>query len=425
MHKWQIITAVVTAAVAALFLAGLVVYMFSCGRRSNRRPARRRIGVLSDSQSHILNSNNNNNNNNRVHSQYSFSAEAFRWDHHPSLVAEILDHGWTAFAFTYNYFNTNSPRPWGLCKGLQAEPEITWEAVTGSNLMQKIRLNPGSASSEVMSLHAALPLPGPALGSLGFPQESYFEITIVSEGSADGEAENISFEDDDDRVNLLQLVNSDLGECSGSGADEGLRLSEVGGNNEGVSGEKKKKKRRRIIAVGQGTAPGSCACTMPGFEPGSVGFYSTGAVLLNGQQLRDEDEVLCTWRAARSIIGCGFNPNTRCIFFTINGTWVRTVMCKTVDFGSPLYPTISANYDVTILVNFGQQSFCYDDANLGRVFNPSSLNCLEDSREFFSIDRIDPLWFAEKMGWQGKNVGEVEESDLFEIVLDIDNITPL
>ncbi|GLJ29942.1 hypothetical protein SUGI_0591960 [Cryptomeria japonica] len=390
MHKWQIVIAGASAAIAFLVLLGLAVYFLSCflrGRGSRPGAARQRIVVISEGRRLE-----NKGKNKKVHGQYSFSVEAFRWDHHPSLVAEILEHGWTTFAFTYNYFNReknkHSPLSCGLCRGAESEPEISWEPVSGSNLMQKIRLNPACASSEFVSLHTALPLPGPALGSLGFPQESYFEITIISEGSADDKVfyNSMGFEDgvdDDDGVNLLHLVNSDPKIAPG----EGLRLSDVAGSNKNVSAGQRKGKER-VIAVGQG-ASGSCACTMPGLDLGSVGFYSTGAVLLNGQRPAGSEEEMHKWGNVGSVIGCGFEPAR-----------------------SPLYPTIAANYDVTVLVNFGQRSFCYEDANSRRVTDPSSLNCLEDSREFFSIERIDPLWLADKMPT------EPDESDLFEITLD-------
>ncbi|MCD7471725.1 hypothetical protein HAX54_012358 [Datura stramonium] len=67
--------------------------------------------------------------------------------------------------------------------------DMSWEICQGSaDFMQKIRFNSGlklnkSSNSNLMSassvVKTCLPLPGPHLGNSSFPQESYFEITIL------------------------------------------------------------------------------------------------------------------------------------------------------------------------------------------------------------------------------------------------------
>ncbi|XP_073032976.1 uncharacterized protein [Primulina eburnea] len=118
----------------------------------------------------------------------------FSWADHPSLITDAVENGWSRFAFT-TLISSPSVKSakslLGVCAaGGPIDAEIAWEVCQGSaDFMQKIRLNPGlkkiiasvSSSMGVVSvIRTPLPLPGPHLGNSSFPQEAYFEITILS-----------------------------------------------------------------------------------------------------------------------------------------------------------------------------------------------------------------------------------------------------
>lgn len=115
---------------------------------------------------------------------------------------------------------------------------------------------------------------------------------------------------------------------------------------------------------------------------------------------------------------------------------VREVYCSTEEFATPLYPILAANSDITVLINFGQSVFEYTQANLHRTPNPcfvgpmasSPIIGLDDSKELFSMGRIDAHWLdrstkrsAQYFGSVNRGMSDYDESsegDLFEIVLD-------
>lgn len=140
-----------------------------------------------------------------------------------------------------------------------------------------------------------------------------------------------------------------------------------------------------------------------------------------------------SWGALKTTVGCGFDPQKKKVYFTLNGELVHEATLKSADFGNPLYPTVASNYDVTILVNFGQRTFDYVPANIGRVANPScgllqarsSKNgtFFDDSGDMFSMGGLDSQWLSEleytnAQELQHRHVLSEAESDLFEIVLD-------
>lgn len=135
------------------------------------------------------------------------------------------------------------------------------------------------------------------------------------------------------------------------------------------------------------------------------------------------------------VIGCGFNPRQKKVFFTAGSDLLHMIHCKPEEFGAPLYPTLAANSDITVLVNFGQCPFEYTPANAHRTPNPCFIGpvvnssatalCCEDSKELFSMGRIDSQWLNGSVyrGSHDNNNSSVEfddvsEADLFEIVLD-------
>lgn len=105
------------------------------------------------------------------------------------------------------------------------------------------------------------------------------------------------------------------------------------------------------------------------------------------------------WGRVGNVIGCGYNPPHKKVFFTLNSKLINEIRCKTEEFGHPLYPTLAAAIDVTVVVNLGQSPFKYEAANSHRTANPCFItphsthsNYDLDSKELFSMGRIDCKW---------------------------------
>lgn len=144
------------------------------------------------------------------------------------------------------------------------------------------------------------------------------------------------------------------------------------------------------------------------------------------------------WETIEKVIGCGYNPSQKKVFFTLDSKLVHEINCKGEEFATPLYPTLAANGDVLVLVNFGQSTFKYAPANLQRTQNPcfigpianSSSSGYEDSKELFSMGRLDSQWLTQSItrsgqypsnvlkGKTNKDYDEASEGDLFEIVIE-------
>ncbi|KAL5559072.1 hypothetical protein UlMin_035283 [Ulmus minor] len=373
----------------------------------------------------------------------------FSWSEHPSLITDAVENGWSRFAFTgfMSSPSTRSKLLGSLCAvgelKREEEPETSWEICQESaDFMQKIRLNPGlkkalnvgspsMAAASVM--RTALPLPGPSLGNSSFPQEAYFEITIlyfrndeiydqsvgkVKEGEktkliqenfkAKGNSESLVHVTSNHRINKIEELKL------GSGKDDG--------KGEAV-----------MLSVGL-TPGGSLPLKLPGSYPGSIGFNSNGSVYVDGIKLAFESEK-AEWGRTDKVIGCGFDPRQKKVFFTVDSEVIHIINCKSEEFGTPLYPTLAANNDVLVLVNFGQSSFKYGPANAQRTPNPCFIGSVghspalgyEDSRELFSMGRIDSQWLNRSTTKGSQHPGttnrplefdEESEADLFEIVLD-------
>lgn len=123
--------------------------------------------------------------------------------------------------------------------------------------------------------------------------------------------------------------------------------------------------------------------------------------LLSGIKLVFESEEE-EWGRKDNVIGCGFDPKQKKVFFTLDSKMVRVVHCKSEEFGSPLYPILAANTHTTVLVNMGQSEFKYEPANAQRTANPCFIHPprdyslgddmgYEDSRDLFSMT-FDSQW---------------------------------
>jgi len=400
--------------------------------------------------------------NNGYNYNHGYSLKAFSWTDHPSLIGEAVEHGWSTFAFTYMSsasFPAAANKFWDSCAGSSygegMEPEISWEIGSGTDYMQKMRLNPGLPAKKnmnllppVQSLQAALPLPGPPLGALSFPQEAYFETTILAEYGPHVGAlcPHKSFAEGEDVKLIAEPISSDdlqqhaEMKPTNSEAKKSPRVSSKGSevvNNLAVDPAGHPKVMSVGLAVG-----GAPSYRLPGCEPGSIGFHSTGYVFLNGMAHVDgetEQHNLSStkraWGAVNTVIGCGFDPENRRVYYTLNGKQVYSLTCKLDEFSNPLYPIIAANYDVTVLVNLGQSAFEYAPANDQRVADPCFKRPLfpspqklpgafyEDSGDLFSMGKLDSQWLANvdcsnSHDVQNKRPPSEGESEFFEIVLD-------
>ncbi|KAE8695834.1 ERF010 protein [Hibiscus syriacus] len=106
-----------------------------------------------------------------------------------------------------------------------------------------------------------------------------------------------------------------------------------------------------MLSVGL-AAGGSLPSKLPGTYPGSIGFNSNGSVYLDGMKLVFGSEKEERGKT-ENVIGCGFDSWRKEVFFTLDSNLVHVINCKSEEFGTPLYPTLAANDDVLVLVNFG------------------------------------------------------------------------
>ncbi|KAL6001695.1 hypothetical protein ACLOJK_007435 [Asimina triloba] len=390
----------------------------------------------------------------------------FSWGDHPWLVSEAVENGWPIFAFT-SFSPSSLPRSatttlWDFCAGCDyggdGEAEMSWEVGSGSaDSMQKIRLNSGlkkiksNNPKDFSYVRTALPLPGPSLGNSSFPQVAYFEITISSG------------EDDADICSAEGGRNSAEGELAKLIREKPTPKAQ---SDAAISPPKAEESKSEGGLVTLGLAGGAAPpFALPGSYRGSVGFNSNGCVSLDGMFSRTPLFLFCSWvknllmflgsvpgitlawetkknewRLGNRVIGCGFDPGRKKVFFTIDAELVHTIDCKSEEFSSPLYPTLASNVDVTVLVNLGQSAFRYRPANAQRTPNPCflrpdapasrAIGYEEDSKEFFSMGRIDSQWLQAKKSAGTSTVNNSgsltidtatdleSEADLFEIVID-------
>lgn len=367
----------------------------------------------------------------------------FNWADHPSLVTDAVENGWSRFAFT-GFMSSPSTKSTllGLCAvgDRETEVDMSWEVCQGSaDFMQKIRLNPGlkkiNTTTTPSVIRTALPLPGPPLGNSSFPQEAYFEITILS-SNEDDDVESVGGGKvkEGERTKLIQENSSSVKLNSDS-----FIHGNIGKLEEIKLGSGKDDDRNEVVMISVGfTGGSSLPMKLPGSYPGSIGFNSNGSVYLDGIKLALESEK-AEWARKEKVVGCGFDPNQKKVFFTVDSELVHIIKCKSEEFGTPLYPTLAAKADIGVVVNFGQSMFKYQPANAQRTPNPcfigpvvhsrspAALSYEEDSKELFSMGRIDAQWMNRCTTKSSYNNGnnnraidfdDESEADLFEIALE-------
>ncbi|KAG0479507.1 hypothetical protein HPP92_010145 [Vanilla planifolia] len=268
----------------------------------------------------------------------------FNWEEHPRLVAEFLEIGRPRFSVA------DGGAPCETADGF-------WEIHTDSSeLMQTVRLAPGptNAGDESPSYSWAktsLPLPGPDLKGGSFPQEAYFEITVLNLLPGN---DLLAKDGESDRAKLIRK-NSPSQDRNSAAGQRGI--SDV------------------TLSLGL-TNRASLACqSMPGTYPGSIGFNSDGSVFLDGRKLVFESEK-AGWANVNQTIGCGYDPNTKKVFFTVDANLAHVIRCSSEAYGFPLFPVLATNANATLLVNMGQAPFKYAAANAIRSPNQSFLRQL-------------------------------------------------
>ncbi|KAH7293266.1 hypothetical protein KP509_28G018500 [Ceratopteris richardii] len=242
------------------------------------------------------------------------STHPFDWSEHPDLVAEAVEHGWSAFAFTYTCsIYPSCSNFWDKFRSSshkhEYEPDLSWEVGASSEYMQKLWLNPGlilkkeNCGSSVQALQASLPLPGPPLGSLSFPQEGYYEITIVADGNADAPRSSYVETEQGKLMSRHLLSGKHMGSEIFSEAkldpsgdmqlmkdgSKSSKLSETLHNlsshieiSKFVARDNPLAENLQILAIGL-AAGGASPFRFPGLDIGSVGFHSDGRVYVNGR----------------------------------------------------------------------------------------------------------------------------------------------
>lgn len=239
----------------------------------------------------------------------------FQWSDHPRLVTEAAENGWAQFVFAVappRKKSASSSPLWGTCPACDAGTsrdmaDAAWEVPTGSSeRMQAVRLNPATASSVASSkkwllpgsiiasplrgedagnspnptalcvARMSLPLPGPPLAGAPFPQDAYFEITIIylntrrpewsasraSRRGRDGTSES-------DRVKLISFATN---------------TTDLVQENKAAAKDDQQDKQRHLV-MSMGLAAASAAPPRPslaGTYASSIGFHSNGAVYLDG-----------------------------------------------------------------------------------------------------------------------------------------------
>uniref|UniRef100_A0A0E0K2E4 SPRY domain-containing protein n=1 Tax=Oryza punctata TaxID=4537 RepID=A0A0E0K2E4_ORYPU len=403
----------------------------------------------------------------------------FQWADHPRLVTEAAENGWAQFVFAVAPPRTRSASSsplWGLCPACDSGTsrdmaDSAWEVPAGSSeRMQAVRLNPVVTTAAAVSASTkkwlpgsipsplrggdqdaagnsnalclarmSLPLPGPPLAGAPFPQDAYFEITIIylntrrpewsasraSRRGRDGSSES-------DRVKLISFAPD-----AKNATQETRAATKFDDHHD--------KQRHTVMSLGLAAA--SAAPPRPslaGTYASSIGFHSNGAVYLDGMKLVYESEK-SSWAGVDKVVGCGFEPAKRKVFFTVDGQLVHAVSCNADAFSTPMYPVLASSFDVMALVNLGQGKFRYAPANARRTANPCFLRAastgddgrsggslgldFDDSGELFSMGRVDSGWLetASRMSKSRKDngggVGSASagdpdaDSDLFEISL--------
>ncbi|XP_020599105.1 uncharacterized protein LOC110038572 [Phalaenopsis equestris] len=312
------------------------------------------------------------------HHHHQTPSSPFNWKEHPRLISEAAESGWPRFAFSSSIIRPSSSPLWAFCPacdgGIQREAAASgWDLPSGSSeFMQTVRLNaaPKKTSDEVSFsfVRTSLPLPGPALGGSSFPQEAYFEITILYLQPLKKLQETSSKRVKERETDRSKLIREDSISAS---APMVFNPQEPASRTE--------ENRDLAVSLGLTNRASMSNQFMPGTFPGSIGFHSNGSVYLDGRKLVFESEK-AEWADVNRVIGCGFAPRKKKVFFTVDSQLVHAIRCSSEVYSSPLYPVLAADADAMILVNLGQAPFKYAPANAARTQNPCFIRITSGGR---------------------------------------------
>ncbi|KAJ4955759.1 hypothetical protein NE237_012542 [Protea cynaroides] len=264
---------------------------------------------------------------------------SFNWADHPWLVSEAVGFGWPRFAFRAD-FSSPSPRSNLLGfyaagdQGRETEMDITWEMCPESvDFMQKIKFNPVLKKIDMGTSH--LGVSWVTKSALPLPGPPLENNSFPRESYF--EITIVSCPQD-----IVDFLTKLIPQTDDANGQSDSLIQEVKLRNTEGRGQKE----MAILSVGLS------------------GFYSREAILKK-------------------------------VFFTVDSELVHVINCTSEEFSNPLYPTIAANVDITVMVNFGQSAFKYSPANAQRTPNPCFI-CpppkgspgavgYEDSRDLFSM----------------------------------------
>ncbi|KAG6494408.1 uncharacterized protein LOC122002939 [Zingiber officinale] len=381
-----------------------------------------------------------------LHYDHELAGEApsrFNWEDHPRLEEEAVEHGWSRFVFAG--CRPQDAAAQGSGDGSGGAVDANWEVLPGSSeFSQTVWLRPRGRRGSPLALRGEgaaatarmlLPLPGPRLGLSSFPQEAYFEVTVLClkptpppppppPPPPSGTSKRTKSTDagkETDCAKLIAEISNPFATDQPPTQQPNACAKEEGQNTTLSLG----------LAHGGALPSGSFS----GTYPGSIGFHSNGSVHLDGKKLIFESEK-AEWAEANRVIGCGFDQRKKKVFFTVDSQLVHVVHCHSDMYKAPLFPVLGSNADAMILVNLGQSRFKYQPANASRTPNPcfvrsSSVNAAaaaaisdDDSLELFSMGRIDAHWFdaakkSQSASKKSQTVDADADSDLFEISLQI------
>ncbi|ORZ19768.1 concanavalin A-like lectin/glucanase domain-containing protein [Absidia repens] len=114
----------------------------------------------------------------------------------------------------------------------------------------------------------------------------------------------------------------------------------------------------QMVALGLSTKPYP-SWRLPGWHHHSVAYHSsTGCVYTSNPK---HPKAYGPGFEKNDVIGVGYLSQSNTVFFTKNG---RNLGRAITGFKFPIYPSIGAIGKTKIMVNFGQQAFRYDSANV-------------------------------------------------------------
>lgn len=229
-----------------------------------------------------------------VTNKYYVVKKGFNWSDHPSLVTDAVENGWSRFAFTSiapsSSIRSSARSILGSCVG---NDHMSWEICQdSSDFMQKIRFSYGNQklnrSSKFMSVvKTSLPLPGPHLGNSSFPQESYFEITILQWNQENNVEVMGKVKEDKLDLEKIKLIREDSSNSKANSESlVHVTSSSSSSYHQKIQESKENLRSDEFIVLSIGltsAAAGSLPLKLPGSYQGSIGFNSNGSVFLDGK----------------------------------------------------------------------------------------------------------------------------------------------